>query len=216
MVPYYEDELVTIYHAPAAEAWDWLGADVLLTDPPFGIDYQTRADRRDGFPRSIEGDKDTLARDEVLAGWGQVRPALVFGSWKARAPGGERTRLVWDQDGALGMGDLSLPWKPSWQVIHVIGGPWAGSRDCGSVLRCPPVQSVGRVHPHEKPVRLLSMLLAKCIPGTVADPFMGSGSTLVAAKRDGRRAIGCDVDERYCETAATRCSQGVLDFGAAS
>jgi site-specific DNA-methyltransferase (adenine-specific) len=210
--PYYEDDAVTIYHGLANEVPKWLTADVLLTDPPYGINYCTGQPREEGNARSIQGDLDTDARDSALAAWGD-RPALVFGSWKAPAPSGERTRLIWDQDGALGMGDLSLPWKPSWSVIHVSGGPWAGRRDCGSVLCCPPEQSMGRCHPHQKPVRLLNMLLSKCIPGVVADPFMGSGSTLRAAKNLGRKAIGVEIEERYCEIAAKRMGQEVLDFG---
>jgi len=120
--------------------------------------------------------------------------------------------LVWDTKGALGMGDLSLPWKPSHQELYVIGSGFSGPRT-SDVLCFPPVQSMaanGRVHPHQKPVDLLQALVAKCPPGVVADPFMGSGSTLVAAKALGRRAIGVEVDESYCEVAAKRCAQGVL------
>lgn len=213
MTPYYDDGTCTIYHA---DAWDFCVAgnpqmffDVLVTDPPFGIAYESGAPRSEGNARSIIGDEDTAARDYIIEWWGDGA-ALVFGSPKAPEPRGVKARLIWDQGGALGMGDLSLPWKPSWQFVYVLGGPWAGRRDCGSVLHCAPVQSVARSHPHQKPVALLGSLLDKCIDGLVLDPFMGSGSTLVAAKQRGRRAIGVEIEERYCEVAAKRLGQEVL------
>lgn len=214
MTPYYSDDFVTLYHGDARD--QPLEGEVMLTDPPYGIDYRTGRPRLAGNAREIEGDKSTAVRDEVLAAWDG--PALVFGTWKTPAPSTTNAALIWDQDGALGMGDLSIPWKPSFSLIYVIGREWQGSRDEGSVLRFPPVQSVGRFHPHQKPLPLLTHLLVKCRPGVVVDPFAGSGSTLVAAKQLGRRSIGFEVDERHCETAARRCSQDVLfgPLGAAS
>ena len=125
--------------------------------------------------------------------------------------------LIWDKGGALGMGDLSLPWKPGHEEIYVIGSGFSGPRT-NDVLQYPPVQSMasnGRVHPHEKPVGLLRALLAKCPEGTAADPFMGSGTTLVAAKSLGRRAIGIEIEERYCSIAAKRLSQETLGLDVA-
>lgn len=80
MEPYYADDLVTLYHGDCLEIAAWLEADVLVTDPPYGIDYQSGS-RRDTLAASIAGDKDTTVRDRALAEWGE-RPALVFGTWR--------------------------------------------------------------------------------------------------------------------------------------
>jgi DNA modification methylase len=212
VTPYYSDDFATIYHGDCREVDAWLDADVLVTDPPYGIDY--RSGHFGTLPRSIAGDGDTDTRDQALVLWGQ-RPALVFGTWRRPRPAATRQVLVWDTGGALGMGALDLPWKPSHQEVYVLGSGFDGKRS-SDVLRVPPVQAMaqnGRVHPHEKPVALMSLLLAKCPPGVIADPFMGSGPTLLAAKAHGRKAIACELDERYCEIAAKRLAQEVLDFG---
>lgn len=216
--PYYEDELVTIFNANVRSSlWDFTPrADVLITDPPYGIDYNSGS-RRDKLAASIEGDKDTFIRDFVLAAW--TGPALVFGTWRIPRPQRTHTRLIWDTKGALGMGNLSVPWKPSDQEIYVIGHGFTGRRDT-NVLRVAPVQSMaknGRLHPHEKPVALMRALIEKCPPEwVILDPFMGSGSTLRAAKDLGRRAVGVEVDADYCHIAAERMGQSVLDLEAAA
>lgn len=71
--PYYQDDLVTLYLGDCREVTEWLDADALLMDPPYGIDYNTGA-QRESLPTSIAGDKDTTSRDEALALWGGVPP----------------------------------------------------------------------------------------------------------------------------------------------
>jgi len=206
MTPYYADDLVTIYHGDCRE---WVPeADVIVTDPPYGIAYHSGKDGE--LPRSLDGDLSTLVRDEVLAAFDG--PAVVFGTWRSERPANVRALLIWDTGGALGMGDLTIPWKPSHQEIYVTGTGFTGRRT-SDVLRYPPVQSSayrGRLHPTEKPVALMRDLIQKCPEGLILDPFMGSGTTLVAAKSLGRKAIGIEIEERYCEIAARRCSQEVL------
>lgn len=213
--PYYADDLVTLYAGRWQDNPEWLTADVLVTDPPYGIAYKSGS-RRETLADSIDGDQDTSERDEALMAWGD-RPALVFGSWRRERPAGTRAKLIWDTKGALGMGDLSVPWKPSHQEVYVLGSGFIGRRD-SDVLTHAPVQSMatnGRLHPHQKPLSLMTELIAKTV-GTVADPFAGSGSTLVAAKMLGRRAIGCESDPRYLPIIAERLLQGSLSFGEAS
>lgn len=218
--PYYQNDHVTLWHGDCREQTAWLEADVLVTDPPYGIDYQSNS-RRDTLARSIEGDKDTRARDTALGFWrkahGEDAPALVFGTWRIKRPSRTRQVLVWDTKGALGMGAMDLPWKPAHQEVYVIGRGFVGRRT-SDVLTYAPVQSMsrnGREHPHQKPVPLMRDLISKTT-GIVADPFAGSGSTLVAAAMLGRRAVGIELDERYCEVIARRLAQGVLDFGGAA
>jgi len=214
--PYYQDEHVTLWHGDCLTETAWLSADVLVSDVPYGIDYRSNQ-RRQTLARSIAGDKDTVARDTVLQEWG-TRPALIFGTWRIERPAGTRQVLIWDTKGALGMGAMDLPWKPAHQEIYVLGRGFTGRRT-SDVLTVAPVQSLGyngRLHPHQKPVELMQALIDKCPPGIIADPFAGSGSTLVAAKALGRKAVGVELDERYCEVIAKRLAQGVLDFGEAS
>ncbi|HEX7349619.1 site-specific DNA-methyltransferase [Brachybacterium sp.] len=219
---YYQDENVLLLHGDGirdepgggADAHrEWLNADVLVTDPPYGISYNSGS-RRENLAASILGDETTEMRELALNLWDE-RPALVFGTWRIPRPFDTRALLVWDTKGALGMGDLSIPWKPSHQEVYVLGQGFAGKRTT-DVLTYAPVQSMsrgGRVHPHQKPIPLMRDLIAKCPPGVIADPFAGSGSTLVAAKLLGRKAVGVELDEAYCELIAKRLDQGVLDLG---
>ena len=196
---------MTIYHGDCLEIDVWLEADVMITDPPYGISYKSGWANR--FRNvEIQNDSDTATRDKILELWGE-RPALVFGSWKISKPSGTRALLIWDK-GTVGMGDLKVPWFPCTEEIYVLGFGWTGTRT-SSVFR---VVSKNVHHPTEKPSALLQSLLRKSPNGTIADPFMGSGSTLVAAKSLGRRAIGVEIEEKYCEIAAKRCGQDYL-FG---
>lgn len=189
------------------------GVDCVITDPPYGMSYKS------GYATdalwagdSIEGDDTTFIRDYALR-WSRGLPVLCFGTWKVQRPENTKVVLIWDKGGALGMGDLSIPWKADHEEIYVLGKGFVGSRDCGSVLRHPPVQSTaknGRQHPNEKPISLMHDLLRKTA-GCVLDPFMGSGSTGVAAMRAHRPFVGIELDPRYFEIACRRIEQAWRD-----
>lgn len=207
MRPYYSQDGISIYHGNCLELDFWLSADCLLTDPPYGMDYCS------GWSgSSVEADGDTSARDRALELWGD-KPALVFGRWSAPRPRGTRVRLVWDKGDWPGMGDLKLPWGPSDEEVYVLGHGFVGAR-MGTVMRCTRMGAALQSHPTEKPVELLERLVSNLPAGVIADPFMGSGSTLDAARRMGRSAIGVEVNEKYCENAANRLSQRAFQFEA--
>lgn len=109
--PYYQDEHVTLYHGDCLEITEWLAADVLVTDPPYGMAYVSS--RIPGNRRPVANDRDAAVRDEALALWGD-RPACLFGTWRVERPKGTRQVLIWDKRGAgPGMGDLTTAFGTS-------------------------------------------------------------------------------------------------------
>lgn len=215
MKPYYQDDMVTLYHGDCLEMDAWLSADVLVTDPPYGMAYEANFNRhrkrKVTTPRPVLNDTSPRTRDDALILWGD-KPALVFGRWNVQRPAGTRARLIWDRM-YHGMGDLNLPWGPSEEEIYVLGSGFIGHRG-SNIIRAHALMSGDKErpdHPTPKPVGLMEKLIASTV-GVVADPFAGSGATLVAARNLSRRAIGVELEERYCELIASRLSQQVFDF----
>lgn len=203
MTPYFHMDGIELYHGDFRFLLSQVQADVVVTDPPYGCNASSGwGGAYSGF--QIEGDHSTDARDWLLAAW--AGPAIVFGSPRVPRPFG-CTTLIWAKGDHTGMGDLSFPWKPDYEEIYVRGSGFSGPRT-SSVLQFNARIDSGRMHPTEKPVALMAELIRKCPPGVILDPFTGSGSTLVAARCLGRRAVGVEMEERYCEVAAKRLAQG--------
>jgi DNA modification methylase len=208
MTPYYSDNMVTIYHGDCLDILPGVDADLMITDPPYGRSFESNWDSPHAM---IYGDESTDVRDSVLELWAD-RPALVFGQWQNPLPKA-KAALVWDKGPASGMGDLSMPWKPDWELIFVMGKGFEGHRGTSIISGHTVVTwaSKGRCHPNMKPKGLIVQLLRKCaFAKSVVDPFMGSGSTLVACRESGVRSIGIEIDEKYCEIAAKRVAQRSL------
>ena len=218
--PYYQDDHVTLHHGDCLEITDWLSADVLVTDPPYGTQFS--ADNpKGGYGRRqnawlgpegfvIANDGTTETRDAMLALWGS-RPALLFGSPRMPDPPIDvADRLVWNKTRP---GMNGGPWRYLHESIYVTAGFVRVNNSAVSIFTAFPDQAD---HIHAKPQSLMTPLVASAPPGIIADPFAGSGSTLVAAKALGRKAIGVELEERYAEIAARRLAQDVLDFGEAS
>jgi DNA modification methylase len=233
VTPYYTDDHVALYHGDCREVTDWLGADVLVTDPPYGLAYRQNrahsdlslkqrreqaAQLRQAGTQRMKGDSDVSLRDEMLSMWGD-KPGLVFGMWRYPRPANTVQRLLWVKAHPE-MGMSSMPWVTKDEEIYVIGDSltqFMGRTEPGFYLtreqRSGATGQVARVgHPTPKPVALMERLIAKCPSGVVADPFAGSGSALLAARANGRQAIGVEIEERYCEIAANRLCQDTLDL----
>jgi DNA modification methylase len=223
MKPYYEDESVTLYHGNCLEIDAWLKADLLVTDPPYGIGWEQPSYKTVGRSEgtrtkahgSIQNDGDVAARDEALTQW-LPKPGLVFGAIEREQPRSTRRVLVWKKPNDAGLFGQSI-WRKDWEPIFVVGNwPQLPATE-SSVLTTGGShrQYAQGVHPHAKPVPLLERLISKSPQGVIADPFAGSGSTLLAARNLGRKAIGVEIEERYCEIIARRLDQMCLDFGEA-
>lgn len=221
MKPYFENELVSLYHGDCLEITEWLHADVLVTDPPYGTKNESRKGSYLGAGSQIRrfnpiaNDQNAEARDSVLYLWGE-KPAIVFGTWRIPRPQNTQHRLIWHKKGQA-PGPTNSSFMLQDEEIYVLGK--------GFISTSPPMRSVVTTseprsievakigHPTPKPIGLMETLIARCPDGIIADPFAGSGATLVAARNLGRKVIGVELEEKYCELIANRLSQEAFDFG---
>jgi site-specific DNA-methyltransferase (adenine-specific) len=220
--PYWTGSNITLYLGDCREVTEWLAADVLVTDPPYGRGWRQGAEpskngaRHDG----IAGDDDTTIRDHALAMWG-ARLAVVFGDLMLKPPLRNKLTMVYRKPANAGTRGAMAGFRRDLEAIYLLG-PWPsgiGGRSSlivtGAGSQSGENGTPGRYgHPHAKPVDVMETLIQACPPGIIADPFAGSGSTLVAARNQGRHAIGVEIDERYCEMAARRLDQGILEVPA--
>ena len=223
--PYWSGDGITLYLGDCREVTEWLAADVLVTDPPYGIGWRKGTNfvnaHNPAPHEGIAGDGDTSIRDAALTAWGNVRPALTFGSLRAPFPDGWKRALVFRKPTiSTGLLGNHLPWFSNWEPVFVLGRWPKQVPAFDSVISTSALTASGYSgyatryqHPHAKPVDVMETLIATCPPGVIADPFTGSGSTLIAARNQGRQAIGVEIEERYCELAARRLRQGVLTAG---
>lgn len=228
MNPYYQDDKVTLYHGDCLEVDAWLAADVLVTDPPYGISWSANPNwtnahgsgghRPSGNALRIANDSDASARDTALARWGSAKRAVVFGDVLKHRPQAAVHLLIYAKPVDAGILGARAGHRKDLEGIYLLG-PWdvaVGGKSSilttGGRVAGPRGMALRSGHPHAKPVDLMEQLVGLA-PGAIADPFAGSGTTLVAARNLGRRAIGVEIEERYCELIARRLDQMTFDFG---
>lgn len=206
--PYYEHAGITIYHADCRDILPHLPkVDLVLTDPPYGIG-ESAGKNKSRSKVAIARDYGNLSWDDAPICQSIINQLISFGK-KAVVWGGHYyalppspSWLVWDKRNTGDFADCELAWSNHGMAVRKIEHLWNG------MIRQDQEQ---RYHPTQKPLKVMSWCLS-FFPNaeSVLDPFMGSGTTLVAAKLQGKRAIGIEREEKYCEIAVQRLGQDSL------
>ena len=221
MKPYYDDGTVTIYHGDCRDALPSISADVLVTDPPYGVNlgqHRGANDKRatvlvkssyesyDDTPENFRTIVAPIIEQALMA----TERGLVFCA----------AHMAWDLPRPTAMGGVFIPsamGRCAWGWLSFAYALLYGKApDLHKGAKPIGIRSTatadGWGHPVEKPLEWMKWAvdLAARTGETILDPFAGSGTTLRAAKDLGRRAIGIELEERYCEIAAKRCAQEVL------
>lgn len=225
MKPYYQDEFVTIYHDDCRHVVPFLGHfDALVTDPPYGIGEAAGKNKTRGKTTCFGSKRASpaQAKDYGNLSWdNETPPVWIFGMllWYAKYKiifGGNyfnlppsKCWLVWDKEnGTTDFADCELAWTNINKAVRKLTYRWNG------MLQEPGRPKEFRQHPTQKPVAVMKWCIGHLpeVPALIVDPFMGSGSTLRAAKDLGIKCVGIEREEQYCEIAARRMSQEVLNF----
>ena len=207
--PYYEQDGITIYNADCGDVLPWLGMfDAVVTDPPYGL-----GDKWNGgaggeksswkIPQQEAKQWDMTISDRLPEALKHGRAAIVWGGNYYDLPA-TRCWLIWDkkQPDTWTTGQAEMAWTNLDRTTRVFR-----MAQCEAHM---PSQMAKKTHPAQKPLGLMKWCLKWVDATTVLDPFMGSGTTLEACKLSGISAVGIEIKEKYCETAANRLAQGVL------
>lgn len=240
--PYYQDENCTIYNGDCREILPELGeVDLVLTDPPYSVTQQ-RWDSSDGVLEVVRDSRlavfttgERLLAELICAlptqyrhiwVWDRVNRFTDFLNASRRPMRSHELVAVFSQEPNY----VFCPQKRRGELkvrqtntstgngSYGIKQPEKGYGTVKTKLHPKSIISFkGRgnpsLHPTEKPRALFKYLLETYPSNLTVDPYMGSGTTLRAAKDLGRKAIGIEIEEKYCEIAAKRLAQEVLDFG---
>jgi tRNA G10 N-methylase Trm11 len=212
--PYFTDGRITIFNCLNEDLPPWEDSVAIVTDPPYGVSLKTN------FKSSGRSNKcNSQDFPPVYADDAPFNPAPFLGNrelimWGAnyyasRLPDCGKW-LIWDKRvdmPSVDQADAEMAWTYNLKgtVPRVFRHKWMGMIKDSE-------HGEKRHHPTQKPIALMKWCLGFITSSTICDPFMGAGSTLVAAKSLGFKAVGVEINERYCEVAAGRLSQGVLDF----
>lgn len=198
VTPYYEEVGITIYHANCLDVLPTLPkVDLVLTDPPYGINA-CNMKLGNGAKKFHRGDWDRERPD--ISGLIDAGTFLCIwgGNYFTDLLPPTNHWLVWRKlNDGLSFSECEMAWTNYGRQVRHLSRHWSGEI---------------KDHPTQKPQPVMAWALSLCPQpvATVLDPFMGSGTTLQVAKTSGLKAIGIEIEERYCEIAVNRLRQGVL------
>lgn len=210
--PYYQESGITIYHGDCREILPTLPkVDLVLTDPPYGLgETNERALSRGKLAKPtdyghFDWDKNRPSQEDMYRITTMAKYSIIWGgNYFQFFP--SSCWLVWDKmNGSNDYADCELAWTNLNKAVRMFKFMWNG------MLRDGEARGVPRKHPTQKPLELMTWCIGLGEPAeTILDPFMGSGTTLRAAKDLRRKAIGIEIEEKYCEIAVKRLRQEVL------
>jgi len=213
MKPYYNKDGITIYNGDCLEVMKQFendSFDLVLTDPPYSLPnnqfrpkarisqrtfgefspYQTFWRQFIIEIKKVSKDDLIIFSDEVF--YPVIYPELYENYYATKL-------IVWDKE-RIGMGGI---WRRQFELItHSYNNPKKEKSGDGDVIKEKPIRK--KVHNSQKPEDLVKRIIEKIGGDTIFDPFIGSGTTLVAAKKLGRKAVGIEISEKYCEIAVER------------
>lgn len=204
---YHEQDGIRIFCGDNREILPMLGEyDLMLTDPPYGISVtkMTLGNAHQKPKSTGDWDSAPAAAETLALARSKARLQIVWGGNYLNLPA-TGAWLVWDKNnGASDFADGELAWTNLGTPLRILKVHW-----CGSAPKWE--ETKGKVHPTQKPLGLMRLCLDKADDAkTILDPWMGSGTTLIAARDKGLKADGIEINEQYCEAAKQRLSQGVL------
>jgi len=206
MKPYYDHKGIQIYHGDCREMLPHLPkVDLVLTDPPYGIGMdkknQHSSIRDNDKWMETNWDDKPITAEMIQLCIGMGKRSIIWGGNYFEGLPPSQGWLVWSKpQRSFSMADGELAWTSINRALRIL--------DTNRIS--------GKEHPTQKPLELLLWCIQQADKdgenNTILDPFMGSGTTLVAAKSLGRKAIGIEIEEKYCEIACNRLAQEVFDL----
>lgn len=213
--PYYEDKFVKIYHGDCRDILPGMKADMILTDPPYGMNYYSG--RYIGFNPHIPVVGDDRYPAELLPLFKEVarKAVFMFCRWDNLYEVEKPKSFIAMIKNSWTAGDLNGAFGRQWEgILFYPGDAFKFNKRLPDVIDCRRVPSTDLLHPTQKAEYPIQLLIQECsdVGDLILDPFMGSGTTCFVAKKLNRYSVGVEIEEKYCEIAANRCRQECFEF----